>query len=161
MSLSNDILNLAEVLGERLQQKSWQISCAESCTGGGIGYAITSVSGSSNWFEQGFITYSNAAKFELLGVFKTDLDEHGAVSETVVLQMAEGAARNAKANLAVSVSGVAGPGGGTADKPVGTVWFGRYCNGQTTACQKVFAGNRHEVREQTIQYALEYCLAAL
>lgn len=166
MSLSKETIELARLLGEKLQQKGWYISCAESCTGGGIGYAITSISGSSGWFEQGFITYSNDAKQALLGVAKDDLDTQGAVSETVVMQMATGAAQKANADIAVAVSGVAGPGGGTPDKPVGTVWFGRYVLNEQNepsieACRQVFEGDRHQVREQTIQFALEYCLEAI
>lgn len=166
MSLSKETIEIAALLGEKLEQKGWHMSCAESCTGGGIGYAITSTSGSSNWFEQGFITYSNKAKHKLLGVSEQDLEAHGAVSEPVVLQMASGAAKNADAQLAISVSGVAGPNGGSPDKPVGTVWFGRFSideqgNAQSTACRKVFEGDRHQVREQTIIYALQYCLEVL
>ncbi len=161
MSLSTSILTLSSQLGEALKQKGWRVSCAESCTGGGIGYAITSVSGSSQWFGEGFITYSNEAKASTLKVSDLDLDKYGAVSEPVVIQMAEGAARNTEAELAISVSGIAGPDGGSEDKPVGTVWFGRYADGDLCATKQVFSGDRHEVREKTILFALQYCLDAI
>ncbi|UAA37953.1 nicotinamide-nucleotide amidase [Paraneptunicella aestuarii] len=161
MTLNKTVIDLAEELGKQLLQKGWSISCAESCTGGGIGYAITSISGSSEWFQRGFITYSNEAKKELVGVSEQALIEHGAVSELVVKQMAQGAAKQANAQMAVAVSGVAGPTGGTPDKPVGTVWFGRYVDGNVSAQVKRFEGDRHSVRAQTIEFALQYCLEAL
>lgn len=161
MSLSTSILTLSSQLGTALQRKEWQMSCAESCTGGGIGYAITSVPGSSAWFSEGFITYSNEAKSSTLKVSELDLDKYGAVSEPVVIQMAEGAARNTGAQMVVSVSGIAGPDGGTKNRPVGTVWFGRCCDGELAATKQVFSGDRHEVREKTILFALQYCLDAL
>lgn len=161
MTLTESTILLAEKLGEKLLQKQWQISCAESCTGGGIGYAITSISGSSAWFEQGFLTYSNDAKQQLVGVSAATLDEHGAVSADVVEQMAAGAAQAAGAQLGIAVSGVAGPTGGTEDKPVGTVWFGVYVDGNCLSEKMCFDGDRHQVREQTIQHALSYCLRVL
>lgn len=161
MSLSNSIIALSNQLGQALQQKGWKVTCAESCTGGGIGYAITSISGSSEWFEQGFITYSNEAKAEVLTVVEMDLEKYGAVSEPVALQMAEGAARLTEAQIAISVTGIAGPGGGTEEKPVGTVWFGRYADGELSATKQVFSGDRQEVREKTILFALQYCLDVL
>lgn len=154
MNLTQEIKERAAQLGEYLLRAKWQISCAESCTGGGIGYAITSVSGSSQWFEKGFITYSNSAKESLLGVATSDLIESGAVSQPVVEQMACGAAKNAKAQVAVSVSGVAGPDGGSAEKPVGTVWFGFYIDGKVVSEKCCFSGDRDAVREQTILHAL-------
>ena len=121
--MTNNLIQLAQQLGETLQRLGWQVTCAESCTGGGIGYAITSTSGSSSWFKSGYITYSNEAKHSLLGVSEQTLIDHGAVSQPVVEQMALGAAKAAGANVAVSVSGIAGPDGGSAGKPVGLVWF--------------------------------------
>lgn len=161
MTLNNTAIDLAEELGKKLLQRGWSISCAESCTGGGIGYAITSTSGSSEWFQRGFITYSNEAKNELVGVSTQALSEHGAVSEPVVMQMAQGAAMQANAQMAIAVSGVAGPTGGSVDKPVGTVWFGRYVDGNVSAQVKRFEGDRHSVRAQTIEFALQYCLESL
>lgn len=151
----------AQQLGEQLTKRGWSVTCAESCTGGGIGYAITSISGSSSWFNSGFITYSNQAKVELVGVQQTTLDEFGAVSESVVAQMATGAAQNAQAEMAVAVSGVAGPGGGSPDKPVGTVCFGLYVQGEMITETLCFAGDRTQVRQQTVEQALalllKYC----
>ncbi|GAC25073.1 17.2 kDa protein 1 in recA 5'region [Paraglaciecola mesophila KMM 241] len=152
--MTNYSIQLAQQLGEHLQQLGWSVTCAESCTGGGIGYAITSTSGSSSWFKSGYITYSNEAKQVMLGVSEQTLNEHGAVSQPVVEQMAMGATKAAGANVAVSVSGIAGPDGGSDEKPVGTVWFGFSVNGEiTTSCQ-CFSGDRHQVRDQAIEYAL-------
>jgi nicotinamide-nucleotide amidase len=114
---------LAQMLGQLLMAQNWRITTAESCTGGLIAGALTDVSGSSSWFEQGVVTYSNRAKQNLLGVPSSVFDEHGAVSEACVMAMASGALRTSGADIAVSVSGVAGPGGGSAEKPVGTVWL--------------------------------------
>ena len=152
--MTNNSIYLAQQLGEQLQQLGWSVTCAESCTGGGIGYAITSTSGSSSWFKSGYITYSNEAKQSMLGVSEQTLAEFGAVSQAVVEQMALGATKAAQANVAVSVSGIAGPEGGSAEKPVGTVWFGFAINGDvSTACQ-CFSGDRQEVRSKAIEYAL-------
>ncbi|MCV2883329.1 nicotinamide-nucleotide amidohydrolase family protein [Aestuariibacter sp. AA17] len=145
---------LSERLGQVLLTREWTVTTAESCTGGGIGAAITDTAGSSAWFEQGFITYSNEAKIQALGVSDNTLSEHGAVSEQTVLEMAKGAACSAKAKCAVSVSGIAGPGGATSGKPVGTVWFGFYVNGQLSASHRVFSGNRQAVRNQAVEFAL-------
>ena len=119
-----EIDQLSHLLGQKLLAKNWTISCAESCTGGGIGYAITAISGSSTWFKQGIISYSNEAKQQLLGVSAQTLDNFGAVSLETVKEMAQGAAKIAQAQVAISVSGIAGPDGGTKQKPVGTVCFG-------------------------------------
>ncbi|MFT6992563.1 MAG: nicotinamide-nucleotide amidase, partial [Paraglaciecola sp.] len=144
-----------------LSAKGWQISCAESCTGGGVGYAITSISGSSAWFKKGFITYSNNAKQELLGVSEDTLILHGAVSAQTVEEMAEGAAKNANAEVAIAISGIAGPDGGTPDKPVGTVWFGFYINGQSISQKLLITGNRQAVRIKAIEFALSNTLMLL
>ena len=153
--ITDQTLALSVELGKKLVQKNWQITCAESCTGGGIGYAITSAAGSSNWFERGFITYSNGAKSELVAVKQSTLEEFGAVSQQVVRQMASGALRKAQANVAVAVSGVAGPGGGSEEKPVGMVWFGFIIGNKTFEEKQMFSGNRASVRQQTIEYALQ------
>ncbi|MBN7820485.1 nicotinamide-nucleotide amidase [Bowmanella sp. Y57] len=148
-------LRLAEQLGDALKQKGWTITCAESCTGGGIGYAITSISGSSGWFEQGFITYSNDVKERLLGVHHDTLVVHGAVSAQTVEEMAQGALKAAKANIAIAVSGIAGPDGGSPQKPVGTVWFGIALADKVVSVHQRFEGDRQQVREQAIDFALQ------
>nr|WP_086940960.1 nicotinamide-nucleotide amidase [Thaumasiovibrio occultus] len=153
--LSETIIQQATQLGEILLAKGWQVTTAESCTGGGISYALTEISGSSSWFERAFVTYSNEAKAELVGVDPAIIASHGAVSEPVVVAMARGAREAANADLAVAVSGVAGPTGGTPDKPVGTVWFGiANQHGQCFADRVCFSGSRQQVRLQTISHAL-------
>ena len=146
---------LAVTLGALLLARHWQVTCAESCTGGGIAAAITDVAGSSRWFEAGFVTYANAAKERMLGVSAATLAQYGAVSEEVVREMALGALRQAGADLAVAVSGVAGPDGGSVDKPVGTVWlaWATATDVEVRRCQ--FSGDRAAVRRQTVQVALE------
>ena len=159
--MTENITQLAQLLGDKLVAKNWQITCAESCTGGGIGYAITSISGSSAWFKSGFITYSNEAKQDLLGVSAVTLSEQGAVSAATVEEMAKGAAVQAQAQVAVSVSGIAGPDGGTADKPVGTVWFSFFVDGQITSYKLQINGDRQAVRMQAIEFALTHTLKLL
>jgi len=141
-------------LAEKLQKHGWMMVTAESCTGGLIAGACTDLSGSSAWFERGFVTYSNAAKTELLGVPAALIAAHGAVSEPVARAMAEGAVRHAPAQVAVAVTGVAGPTGGSADKPVGTVWFGWHVAGHTDTECVHFAGDRAAVRAAAIAHAL-------
>jgi nicotinamide-nucleotide amidase len=153
-----EIEQLSHLLGQKLLAKNWTISCAESCTGGGIGYAITAISGSSSWFKQGIISYSNEAKQQLLGVSAQTLDNFGAVSLETVKEMAQGAAKMAQAQVAISVSGIAGPDGGTKQKPVGTVCFGFYVDGQTTCVQQLFKGDRQQVRLKSIEFALSKVL---
>jgi len=151
------VLRLADVLRAR----GLMLATAESCTGGLIAGACTDLAGSSDWFERGFVSYSNAAKTELLGVDAALITAHGAVSEPVVRAMAEGAVRHAHAQLAVAVTGVAGPGGGSADKPVGTVWFGWALPGGTRAEVQHFAGDRAAVRAATVRHALARLLDLL
>ena len=140
-AVSDMVEQLATAVGELLQQRGWSITTAESCTGGLIGAAITEVAGSSGWFEHGFITYSNAAKSTWLGVPAALIEAEGAVSEQVVAAMAEGARFRAGAGIAVAVSGIAGPGGGSAAKPVGTVWIGWACsNAAVTTARFQLAG---------------------
>ena len=144
-----------------LLQRQWTLATAESCTGGLIAAACTDLAGSSQWFERGFVTYSNAAKTELLGVDAALITRHGAVSEPVVRAMAQGALQHACAQVAVAVTGIAGPSGGSADKPVGTVWFGWATPaGVQTACQH-FPGTRAEVRAATCAHALRHLLEVL
>lgn len=129
---------------------------AESCTGGGVAQAITEVAGSSAWFERGFITYSNLAKQQMLGVRETTIGQYGAVSEMTVREMVAGALQHSAAQVALAVSGIAGPDGGTADKPVGTVWFAwGLKNSETHAQRYQLSGNRAEVREQAVRIALQ------
>ena len=142
------------LLAEKLQNQGLKLAIAESCTGGLIAAACTALSGSSNWFERGFVTYSNEAKTELLGVDAQQIAAHGAVSEVVARAMAFGAVRHSRAQLSVAVTGVAGPTGGSADKPVGTVWFGFSVNGQLSSERQRFDGARAEVRAQTVAHAL-------
>lgn len=147
-------LEVLHPLADALRQRGWMMATAESCTGGMIAAACTDLPGSSQWFERGFVTYSNAAKTELLGVPAALIAQHGAVSEPVARAMAAGAAERARVQASVAVTGVAGPDGGSADKPVGTVWFGWCVQGQVhTACVR-FAGDRAAVRQQTRDHAL-------
>ena len=142
------------LLADLLQQRHWLMASAESCTGGMIAAACTDLAGSSGWFERGFVTYSNAAKTDLLGVDAALIADHGAVSEPVARAMAAGAVRHSQAQVAVAVTGVAGPGGGSADKPVGTVWFGFALPGLLTSEVMLFTGDRSAVRSATVQHAL-------
>ncbi len=142
-------------LSHALRARGWLLSTAESCTGGIIAAACTDLAGSSDWFERGFVTYSNAAKTELLGVPPESIALHGAVSEPVARAMAEGAIQHSRAQVSVAVTGIAGPGGGSADKPVGTVWFGWCVAGQTQSERHVFAGDRAAVRAQALARALQ------
>lgn len=146
---------LVTLLAELLQRKRWMMATAESCTGGLIAGACTDVSGSSNWFERGFVTYSNEAKTEMLGVDAALIAAHGAVSEEVARAMAEGAVAHSKAQVSVAVTGVAGPTGGSPEKPVGTVWFGWSVDGHVRTERRRFDGDRAEVRAATVRYALQ------
>ena len=146
---------LARELGARLQARGWQLATAESCTGGGIATAVTAISGSSAWFDRGFVTYSNAAKIDMLGVSADTLATHGAVSEATVREMAAGALARSRADLAVAVSGIAGPTGGTPAKPVGLVccaWSQRSEPVRSVCLQ--FGGDRAAVRRATVIHAL-------
>jgi nicotinamide-nucleotide amidase len=150
------VSTLAEQVGATLKAHGMMLATAESCTGGGIAQALTDISGSSSWFERGFVTYSNLAKVEMLGVRQTTLDAHGAVSEATVREMAAGALQHSHAQVAVAVSGIAGPTGGTAEKPVGTVWFGwALRDGEVHARLHHLSGDRAAVREQSVGIALQ------
>ena len=142
-------------LADLLLKNGLKLTTAESCTGGLIAAVCTSISGSSDWFERGFVTYSNEAKTEQLGVDAALIAEHGAVSELVARAMAFGAIRHSRAQVSVAVTGIAGPTGGSAAKPVGTVWFGFSVNGFLLSELQQFAGDRAAVREATVQYALQ------
>ena len=149
------------VLGDVLREKKWTVSSAESCTGGGVAFAFTSVSGSSDWFNQSWVTYSNEAKQRELGVTEATLSQYGAVSEQTVKEMAQGVCRKSGAELAVTVSGIAGPGGGSDEKPVGTVWFGFVCGEKSAQIKQVFSGNRDQVRSAAIAFAISYLVKML
>jgi nicotinamide-nucleotide amidase len=144
-----------------LLSKGWMLATAESCTGGLIAGACTELAGSSTWFERGFVTYSNAAKTELLGVDAALIEAHGAVSEPVARAMVAGAIAHSAARVAVAVTGVAGPTGGSPEKPVGTVWFGFQVEGQLSSEMRRFDGDRAAVRAATVEYALERLLQLL
>ena len=147
-------LQVAE-LADLLLKKRLLLATAESCTGGLIAAACTDLAGSSAWFERGFVTYSNAAKIELLEVDADLIAQHGAVSEEVARAMAQGALNRSCAHVAVSVTGVAGPTGGTAAKPVGTVWFGFATSTGVVTETRLFPGDRTAVRQATVQHALQ------
>ena len=153
---------LAARVGEALKSRGWMLATAESCTGGGIAQAVTAVAGSSAWFERGFVTYSNLSKQQMLGVRDATLVAHGAVSEAPVREMAQGALRHSAAQVALAVSGIAGPGGGTPEKPVGTVWLAWITvDGRIMATRKYFPGDRDEVRAQAVRAALQGLLDLL
>jgi nicotinamide-nucleotide amidase len=148
--------NLAVQVGTLLKSHGMMLTTAESCTGGGVAEAITEVPGSSAWYERGFVTYSNLSKQQMLGVRDATLKQHGAVSEMTVREMVAGALRHSSAQVALSVSGIAGPEGGTPDKPVGTVWFAwGITAGETHAKRYQLSGNRAEVRNQAVRIALQ------
>jgi nicotinamide-nucleotide amidase len=150
-----DLEALALKLGRALHSRGWRLATAESCTGGWIAKALTDVAGSSQWFDGGVVAYSNAAKIALLGVASDVLAAHGAVAEETVRAMAEGARSRFAVDLAVAVSGIAGPDGGSADKPVGTVHFAWAGPGGVTAARRIFAGDRETVRRLTVALALQ------
>jgi nicotinamide-nucleotide amidase len=152
---------LCSELARLLRAKQWLLATAESCTGGLIAAACTDLAGSSDWFERGFVTYSNPSKVEMLGVAAPLIASHGAVSEAVARAMAQGALQRARAQVCVAVTGVAGPGGGSADKPVGTVWFAWGLPAGVTSEVQHFAGDRAAVRAATVQHALNRLVTLL
>ncbi|MBS4097486.1 MAG: nicotinamide-nucleotide amidase [Sulfuricella sp.] len=153
---------LATRVGAALKQNNLWLTTAESCTGGWVGAAVTAISGSSQWYDRGFITYTNLAKQEMLGVSEATLADHGAVSEATVREMALGALAHSRADIALAISGIAGPTGGTPDKPVGTVCFAwADKNGKLYSEKYIFPGDRRDVREQAVTLALEGVLAML
>lgn len=156
------MLQLSSLLGEKLSARGWRVATAESCTGGGIAAAITAIAGSSSWFEYGIVSYANSAKEKLLHVNPQTLLEHGAVSQVVVEQMVAGVLALSDADIAVAVSGVAGPSGGTAEKPVGTVWFAwSLASGEIYSECFYFAGDRSSVQSQAVVQALNGLLKLL
>lgn len=154
-------LEPARQLGRLAAAGGLKVTTAESCTGGGVAAAITAVSGSSGWFETGFVTYANQSKQRVLGVAANTLADHGAVSGEVVREMVAGACRASGADVGVAVSGIAGPGGGTDEKPVGTVWFGYGSATRQQALCCHFEGDREAVRNQAVAQALECLVTAL
>lgn len=155
-----DLRQLALEAGEHLKSRDRVLVSAESCTGGWVAKTITDIAGSSAWFDRGFVTYSNESKIQMVGVRESTLETEGAVSEKTVCEMVEGALRYSRGNVALSISGIAGPEGGTQDKPVGTVWFAwaaRHCE-LTTLCRR-FEGERDAVRRQAVITALQGLLA--
>ncbi|MBU6949917.1 CinA family protein [Hahella sp. HN01] len=159
--MNDEIKSLAARLGVILSERGLKVTTAESCTGGGIAYAITSVAGSSNWFEEGVVTYSNDAKQSRLQVSSEALMRYGAVSEEVVKEMTLGALQLAQAQLAIAVSGIAGPGGGTAEKPVGLVWVAWRFRDLVVARSFHFSGDREQVRLQSVAEGLRGAIAML
>ena len=154
------VKELAQKLGEQLAAKDWRIATAESCTGGGVAAAITAIAGSSAWFEYGVVSYANVAKQKLLGVSAQTLDLEGAVSEAVVVEMVRGALALSGADLAVAISGIAGPSGATPGKPVGTVWFAwATAAGDLKTDMQLIDGDRAAVQHGAVIYALEGALA--
>lgn len=150
---------LSMLVGNKLKEQGLWITCAESCTGGWVAKSITDIAGSSAWFDRGFVTYRNTAKHDLLGVSEATLDEFGAVSEETVREMAQGALHAANADLALSVSGIAGPDGGSEAKPVGTVWFGfADREGRILAVKQQFSGDRESIRLQAVVFSLQTTL---
>ena len=151
----DELLQLAHIVGQKLHAKGWMLATAESCTGGWVAQVVTAIPGSSAWFDRGFVTYSNRAKQEMLGVNAATLEAHGAVSEETVREMATGALAKSQAHISVSLSGIAGPGGGSPKKPVGTVCIGWAVNDAvplSTTCR--LSGDREEVRSRAVAAAL-------
>lgn len=147
-----------EQLSHILTNNGWRIACAESCTGGWLAKLFTDRAGSSAWFECGFVTYSNRAKHGMLGLSNALLDKYGAVSDEVVQKMAEAACERANAEVAIAISGIAGPTGGSDAKPVGLVWFAYCINGKLQSHSKVFKGGRDAVRQQAVSLAVDKLL---
>jgi nicotinamide-nucleotide amidase len=151
----NPLENLAQQLGAQLLARGEFLTAAESCTGGWLAQSVTAIAGSSGWFDRGFVTYSNAAKVDMLGVAETTLERHGAVSEATARAMAQGALDHSRADWSVAITGIAGPSGGSREKPVGTVcfaWASKEGGCEAQTC--LFAGDRAEVREQSVRHAL-------
>ena len=157
----DDLTQLATQIGTRLAEKNLLLATAESCTGGGVAEAVTEISGSSVWFECGFITYSNSSKSELLGISPALIAQHGSVSEEIAAAMAEGALANCEAHVAVSTTGIAGPLGAVPGKPVGTICFAWSMNGKTHTERVLFSGDRKSVRHQSVIHALRGLLQFL
>lgn len=153
---------LVEPIAKALLAKNLRLTTAESCTGGGVAYALTTLAGSSTWFERGFVTYSNEAKQEMLDVPITIIQQHGAVSQETAEAMAYGALQNSHADISLAVTGIAGPAGGSPEKPVGTVWFAWASNHFSTISEvHLYQGDRMTIREQAIVTSLKKLLALI
>lgn len=153
--MSDACFSLAEQVGKVMVSQGHKLATAESCTGGWVAQAVTDIAGSSAWFDRGFITYSDQAKHEMLGVNLQTIAVFGAVSQECVTEMVQGALQNSKAECALAVTGIAGPDGGSVDKPVGTVWFGwLHCEGECKTLKRRFSGDRKAVRRQAVDQAL-------
>jgi nicotinamide-nucleotide amidase len=162
MAKGGEAMARVEDLARELLDRRWLCVTAESCTGGGIAEALTRVAGSSNWFERGFVTYSNESKRELLGVAAETIERFGAVSEETAREMAEGALKHSRGQVAMAVTGIAGPEGGTVDRPVGLVVFAWSITGESTATQvRRFEGDRAAIREAAVEQAIEGLLVLL
>ena len=157
----DDLIQLATQVGEVLTKKNLLLATAESCTGGGVAQALTEISGSSKWFECGFITYSNSSKSELLDISPALIAQHGSVSEEIAAAMAEGALANCEAHVTLSTTGIAGPLGAVPGKPVGTVCFAWSMNGKTHTERIHLDGDRQSIREQSVAHALKGLLQFL
>lgn len=154
--MKHTLLDLSRNIGELLKQKNLMLATAESCTGGQVAETITTTAGCSQWFDRGLVTYSNLAKYEMLGVQPLTLTQHGAVSAEVASEMAEGALSHSHAQVSLAVTGIAGPEGGSLEKPVGTVWFAWAGIGMITSTQQqLFTGDRFSIREQATFFALQ------
>lgn len=157
--MDQNLTRLSAELGDLLRQRHESLATAESCTGGWVAKVCTDVAGSSDWFDSGFVTYSNHAKQTMIGVSRNTLETYGAVSEQTVLEMVQGVVRHSKADWAVAISGIAGPGGGSPEKPVGTVWFAwAGPENWLHATQRLFEGDRESVRRQSVEHALAVLL---
>ena len=155
------VAKLSAALGAALLARGFVLSMAESCTGGMVAQAVTSVAGSSAWFDRGFVTYSNAAKIDMLGVSAKTLEAFGAVSEETAKEMAEGCLKHSHADIAGSITGIAGPDGGTTQKPVGTVCFGVAQASQYTTSTQHFTGNRKQIRQQATAFLMQQLIEQL
>jgi nicotinamide-nucleotide amidase len=153
---SNDLISLVQTMADVLGKKQWTLASAESCTGGWLAKTCTDLAGSSTWFDCGFVTYSNQSKQDLVNVSKKTLETYGAVSKQTAIEMAQGALSHSSADISVAITGIAGPDGGTVEKPVGTVWFAWAIKSQYTKTQKYqFEGDREQVRIQAVIAALQ------
>jgi nicotinamide-nucleotide amidase len=160
--MTSSLENLAEKIGNALKKHGLTLATAESCTGGGLSYWITSTSGSSAWFDRGFVTYSDAAKVDILDVNPATIQSFGAVSEATAREMAEGALKMSTADISIAITGIAGPTGGSPQKPVGTVWIAYAKQHELTQTHvEVFPGNRQEIRDGVIQHIFERLLKIL
>jgi len=160
--VDDQLLALAEELGTALKKRGWMLALAESCTGGWVAQTVTAITGSSAWFDRGFVTYSNAAKMEMLGVSEASLASFGAVSTQTAQEMALGALKHSHADIALAITGIAGPDGGSEEKPVGTVCFALAASGlPLTTITEHFSGSRQQIRVQAVETALRGLIKAL